>query len=51
MTALVAWVVRASAQVSRLPSPLTAFPRPSMVPAMYTAHNAFFGICREIIRP
>lgn len=30
--------------------PLTASPCPSMVRAMFKAHNASFGICREIIR-
>lgn len=32
------------------PNPLTAPRRASMVPPMTTAHNVFFGICREIIR-
>lgn len=31
--------------------PLTDSRARSMVPAMFTAHNTFFGICREIIRP
>jgi hypothetical protein len=32
------------------PAPLTARRARSMFPAMLMASNAFFGICREIIR-
>ena len=36
---------------SLLQHPVLTEPRgQSMVPVMFTAHNLFFGICREIIR-